>query len=239
MKSASILTRIRLSVPRFDPATKVWTTLPPLPTARSYVGLVPLGGFLYAVGGMNSFGDRIRTVERFNMKGMKWEAVSDMKSARSAPGLTVLGKKIYVVGGSATIKIAGKYSDHGKCVRLRSTERYDPATGAWEILADMAVPRSAFGIAGAARCWPYLSSSITRIEVKWQVEFEGSLNIRSEPKCDAKIVGMMTFGDTFYGSDGEVDGWVKLLNGNWILKESRKGNGALIKQCLNEDSINI
>src|SRR5262245_56616406 len=36
---------------RYDPSTNQWTELPPLPSPRSDLAVVALGGYVYAIGG--------------------------------------------------------------------------------------------------------------------------------------------------------------------------------------------
>lgn len=109
---------------RFDPATKKWTALPPLPEARSSHDVVAIGDRLYVAGGWALQG-----------KGQSWfdtMAVLDLAASplawktmaqpfrRRALMAAAHGGKLHVIGG---------FNDKGQIVREMSI--FDPATEAW------------------------------------------------------------------------------------------------------------
>src|SRR6202048_3385926 len=58
----------------FDPGTGTWTRLAPYPgTALDHTALVPLGGFLYLIGGVSSWPQpSVNTVQRYDPVANAW-----------------------------------------------------------------------------------------------------------------------------------------------------------------------
>jgi hypothetical protein len=133
------------AVARFDPATKVWEALPPLPAARSSHDVVMVGSRLFVLGGWNLRG-RGRSTE--------WPATMDtLDLAAAAPAWTSVpqpfkrralvaaahGDRIYVIGG---------FDEQSRVVR--GMDVYDAARGTWS--AGPALPggpNNGFGPAAA------------------------------------------------------------------------------------------
>ena len=71
----------------YDPKKNVWRSIADLSAKRWKCGLVELGGFLYAVGGMDSpragfWGAPLSTVERYCPRSNMWNTVEPMHEAR-------------------------------------------------------------------------------------------------------------------------------------------------------------
>lgn len=77
------------TVERFDPATCLWETLPPLPTPRMFLQAVVLNGNLYAIGGSDG-AQALRTVERFDEASNSWESFPPMPNRRVFFAVAVL-----------------------------------------------------------------------------------------------------------------------------------------------------
>ena len=94
-----------------------WSTLEPMPTARSGLGVAVVDGKIYAiVSGINY---------EYDPSTNSWTTKTPMPTPRSSFGIAVVENKIYVMGGAN----ASMFTD--------ANEVYDPATDTWEIKASM------------------------------------------------------------------------------------------------------
>ncbi len=113
---------------RFDPGTKAWTTLPPLPTPRSTHDAVVIGDKLYVVGGWAMRGGDSTNAEFledalvFDLSASKpqWEKLPAPPFRRRALAVASLKGKVYVLGG---------LEEDGTVVK--SVAIYDPAARTW------------------------------------------------------------------------------------------------------------
>jgi N-acetylneuraminic acid mutarotase len=134
---------------KFDPETKTWTNLPPLPSSRSTHDAVVVGDRLYVVGGwsMNG-GDAINSefledalVFDLSKEDGSWETLPAPPFQRRALAAASIQGKLYVLGG---------LTEEGKVVK--TVDIYDPATQAWSSGPDLPGDKlegfaaSAFGI---------------------------------------------------------------------------------------------
>jgi hypothetical protein len=110
---------------RFDPKTRRWEALPPLPEPRSSHDVVVIGTKLIVVGGWTLRGERtsvwLDTMEIMDLSATKleWKSVKQPFKRRALIGASYAGK-MYVLGG---------FDEHAKVVRAVSI--YDPGTGSW------------------------------------------------------------------------------------------------------------
>jgi N-acetylneuraminic acid mutarotase len=122
----------------FDPATRRWSTLPPLPKALNHVAMAAVGGEIYSFGGNT---DRLREYAstgeswRFLVKERRWEPVAPLPTPRGGAGTAVVGDRIFVAGGRA-----GDRS-------LDVVESYDTKTGRWSTHAPMPTRRDHLEVA--------------------------------------------------------------------------------------------
>jgi len=115
----------------FDPKKNVWRSIADLSAKRWKCGLVELGGFLYAVGGMDSpragfWGAPLNTVERYCPRTNEWTSVESMHESRFGCAVVAHQGKIYVSGGFGQDKAI-----------LCSVEAYDPEVDKWTKLPHM------------------------------------------------------------------------------------------------------
>lgn len=109
----------------FDPKTRSWEPLPPLPEPRSSHDIVVIGDKLFVVGGWTLKGPEPsvwrNSVEMLDLSAHKleWKTVEQPFKRRALIASPYLGK-MYVLGG---------FDEHGKVVKKVSI--YDPLTGAW------------------------------------------------------------------------------------------------------------
>jgi N-acetylneuraminic acid mutarotase len=119
-----------------------WTTATPLPSGRSHLGVVALGGKIYAVGGQ--FGnDELLTTQKFvhvwdPANPGVWTQLADLPTAIShiASSTFIFGDRIIVAGGETA---------HTKPTDL--VYAYDPAKNEWAAMSKLPAPRFS-GVAG-------------------------------------------------------------------------------------------
>src|SRR5262249_45467434 len=115
----------------FDPGTGDWTRLAPYPgTALDHTALVPLGGFLYLVGGVTAWPQpSVTTVQRYAPASNTWTAVATLPTARAATGAAALNGRLYVAGGLTAAQSVADFTV------------YDPASDGWTTLPSMPTAR--------------------------------------------------------------------------------------------------
>jgi len=116
----------------YDPTTRTWGTVAPLPRAMDHIGAVELGGKIYYVGGLTGYpGTSFGDVYVFDPSTNTFAARASMLPgrARGAAAVAVHQGRIYVAGG---------YHDG---VTVRWFDMYDPATDRWASLPDLPEPR--------------------------------------------------------------------------------------------------
>lgn len=89
----------------YDPATKKWTEIAPLPEARSSFDAAVLGDKIYVVGGWAMKGDgetewhKNAYVLDLSQDKLKWEALPEPPFQRRAMSIAAYDGKIFVLGG--------------------------------------------------------------------------------------------------------------------------------------------
>jgi N-acetylneuraminic acid mutarotase len=119
----------------YDPSTRAWKTVAPLPAALDHVQSVELDGLVYYVGGLLGWPVPVsRFVYVYNPRTDRVTTAAPMLPGRKrgAGGIAVHGGKIYVAGGLH----AG--------VAVPWFDVYDPATDSWATLPDMPDARDHF-----------------------------------------------------------------------------------------------
>jgi N-acetylneuraminic acid mutarotase len=108
-----------------------WSTMTPMPTARSGLGVVAVLGKIYAIGGSNDL-QVLGTTEEYNPATNNWTTRTSMPTPRNGFAIAVYQNKIYVFGGSTGTGPAF----------TANTEVYDPVTNTWEQKRSMSIPRA-------------------------------------------------------------------------------------------------
>ncbi|WP_460070455.1 Kelch repeat-containing protein [Streptomyces sp. YKOK-I1] len=141
---------VTASVETFDPVSRTWTTLASLPTARYALGAAAApcppgqkGTCVYAVGGIDSRGRYLGTVESYNPATRAWSTVASLPVPRGALGVAATtcppgqtGTCVYAVTG---LNNGGALAD---------AESYNPASGFWTTLPS--APTRRYSAAAAA-----------------------------------------------------------------------------------------
>ena len=81
----------------YDPVTNSWTTKPPMPTARTILGVGVLNGHLYALGGYNGRGGT--TLEVYDPVANSWTTTAPLPIPRGG-AVGVVNGVLYAVGGA-------------------------------------------------------------------------------------------------------------------------------------------
>lgn len=108
-----------------------WTSLSPMPTPRGGLGLIVVGGKIYAIGGLTEDNKPVSITEEYNPATNQWTNKMSMPTARSGFAIAVYQGKIYVIGGTV-----------GNNGYVGNNEVYDPVTNTWQTKASMPTPRS-------------------------------------------------------------------------------------------------
>ena len=123
----------------YDPAADAWTRLPPLPTPRNHLGAAVIGGKIHVVGGRIPGDMELTTHEIYDPETRSWTAGPPMPTGRSGIAVVTLRDRLYVFGGETVRRLSRKTFD--------DAERFDPATGHWDILPPMPTARHGLGAA--------------------------------------------------------------------------------------------
>lgn len=123
------------TVERYDIDTDTWSTVAPLPSARSDLAAVAHGGKIYVFGGCAPLGFR-NDVDVYDPVTDTWStAPLNMPTARASMyGAAAKGGTIYVIGG---------WNGSGQ---LTTNEAYDVAADAWSTELAMPSPRAEMGV---------------------------------------------------------------------------------------------
>jgi N-acetylneuraminic acid mutarotase len=87
----------------YDPASRAWTPLAPMPTARGGLAGTAFAGRLFTFGGEGNPVDPngiFAQVEVYDPGSNTWDALPDMLTPRHGMGAAVSGKRIFVPGGA-------------------------------------------------------------------------------------------------------------------------------------------
>jgi len=124
-----ILCFVISTLPMVSAAEDSWTTLEPMPTARSGFGVAVVDGKIYAIGGTN--GSYLNINEVYDPATDTWTIKKSMPTARYGLAIAVYQNKIYVIGGIIGDS-SPSYSGY-----TGVNEVYDPLTDTWEIMESM------------------------------------------------------------------------------------------------------
>jgi N-acetylneuraminic acid mutarotase len=119
-------------IPLVSAVEDTWTTMEPMPTARSGFGVAVVDGKIYAIGGYHS--GYLNITEMYDPVTDTWITKQSMPTARHAFAIAVCQNKIYVIGGEGYVE--------GYPGIIGTTEVYDPSTDTWETKTSMPTSRA-------------------------------------------------------------------------------------------------
>jgi N-acetylneuraminic acid mutarotase len=129
------------SVYEYDPATAVWTSKSPMPTARSGGVTAVIDGKIYVAGGRPPGGHDFAV---YDPRTDTWTKLPDLPTQRNHLAAAAIGGKIYVAGG----RFGGGVGSEMTAV----LEVYDPKANRWERKASMPAPRAGVNGVEARGC---------------------------------------------------------------------------------------
>lgn len=121
------------AVEMFDPMTRKWSSVRPMPSLRSRVGVSVHERKIYAIGGFDGI-HRLSLVEAYDYNLNEWISCAPLQKERSALGAAFLHGRLYVCGGYDGI------------TSLSTVEVYNPDTNQWNWGPAMSKQRSAAGV---------------------------------------------------------------------------------------------
>ena len=131
------------SVERFDPSSRSWSAVTPLPEPRSSHDACVVGDHLYVIGGWHLHGDDegdwhdTAWVADLSAESIEWKALPTVPFNRRAVAVQALGSRVAVIGGMDEVDGA-----------VEDVSIYDPATETWS--NGPSVTGSGFGFAAVA-----------------------------------------------------------------------------------------
>ena len=108
--------------------------IPPMPTARGYLGAALLNGTVYALGGTQDGFASLNTVEAVNASaaGSSWRSVAPLQTARSDFAAVSLNGKVYAIGGTTAVS-----TSTFTVTSTPTVEVYDPVSNTWSYAAPL------------------------------------------------------------------------------------------------------
>jgi N-acetylneuraminic acid mutarotase len=126
----SILCLVLSTLPLVRAAEDYWTTMEPMPTARSGLGVAVVKDKIYAIGGVQN-----DVNEEYDIGKNTWTTKTSMPTARGDFAIAVFQDKIYTFGG---LTRSGQFTTELTDVN----EVYDPATDTWTTKTSMPIPKA-------------------------------------------------------------------------------------------------
>jgi N-acetylneuraminic acid mutarotase len=192
-------------------AEDFWTSLEPMPTARSGLGVAVVDGKIYAIGGSN--GSYLNVNEMYDPVTDTWTTKAPMPIARKEFGIAVVKNKIYVIGG---ILLNNS--------RTGLNQVYDPLTDTWENRTPMPTPRNGLCAnvvddkiylmgGGLDRSHPFLNPPSNKNEVY-------------DPETDTWITKALIPQErrSIYYASTVLDNKIYIFGGNYDLLSGSTGN---------------
>jgi len=104
-------------------------------TRRQFTGCSVPGGDIYAVGGFQNNTTMLNSVETYHTDTNIWTCLTNPMSQENVGGAAVCSGSgdVYVIGGAS--------ADPGDPDYRRHVEKYDPASGMWETMAELNLQR--------------------------------------------------------------------------------------------------
>jgi N-acetylneuraminic acid mutarotase len=100
----------------YNPQTKHWSTLPPLPTSSGFLAAASLNGQIYAIGGEDTAGDNLAKVESYSPGSGSWKTDAPLPAAKAGDHAAVGGGgRVYALDAKGGLEI------------------YDPTTNSWTL----------------------------------------------------------------------------------------------------------
>ncbi len=127
-----------LILPACSQKRSKWVSLAPLRSPRQEMGVVAVGGKIYAVGGLDKEGQGLRTVEVYHPDANRWSFVQALPLPLHHAAAADVEGVLYLVGGfeGSSFEFA-----------TNLVWAYYPASGQWRLRAPMPTRRGALAVA--------------------------------------------------------------------------------------------
>ena len=125
------LLEVTASCHRYDPTTNDWKNAGRLQTPRSELAVVVLNNVIYAIGGADSDGNSLNSMEFYNAEDDRWYYTAAMNDARVGLAAATHRGEVVVLGGMLGLQ---------EGYLLDSIESYNPATDRWTIKSPFPIP---------------------------------------------------------------------------------------------------
>jgi N-acetylneuraminic acid mutarotase len=123
------------TVEQYNPATNTWSTLMPMPTARTALAAAA-GAHVYAVGGYDKHATDLGTLEQYDPPTNTWATLMPMPTPRHYLGAAAFNGNVYALGG-----VSGTF--------LATFERFNVASNTWATLTSMPTAREGLAVVAA------------------------------------------------------------------------------------------
>lgn len=122
----------------YNPVANTWTTVGPMSTARNYqAGTILANGSVLVAGGQDENGVTLASAEIYNPTTQTWTLTGSMTTPRYLHSASLLPNgEVLVAGGWPTTCCTGSQYP------LTSSELWNPATGTWTAIGNMANPHA-------------------------------------------------------------------------------------------------
>uniref|UniRef100_A0A8C7XLN6 Kelch-like family member 8 n=1 Tax=Oryzias sinensis TaxID=183150 RepID=A0A8C7XLN6_9TELE len=131
-----------------------WFFGPEMNSRRRHVGVISVGGKVYAVGGHDG-NEHLGNMEMFDPLTNKWMMKASMNTKRRGIALAALGGPIYAIGGL----------DDNSC--FNDVERYDIECDGWSAVAPMNTPR---GVSKLNGCLYVVGERNVKTSDVWEIK---------------------------------------------------------------------
>ena len=186
---------------------KAWKTLANMKTPRYNFGLAYFNNKIYALGGITSGRDRIKSVESFDGMSSTWNTENaSMSVERASFGVAVLNDKMYAIGGEGAATSV-----------LRSVESFDgrkwkqePMMSQKRHMHSVCIFQNKIYVAGGTSA---VDASNTLNRLSSAEVFDGSSWQNIAPMSSARVShSMVALSGKLYGIGGFVDEWTAARN---------------------------
>jgi N-acetylneuraminic acid mutarotase len=148
-----------------------WEVLPALETPRQEVAAAWVGDALFVVGGFDTRGQTLGTVERWSPGDPAWRPAAPLLVPVNHPAAAVVAGELVVVGGYAGPFLANATD---------TVQIYDPQADAWRIAAPLPTPRGALAAVALSDGLIALGGARDGVSVADVARYDASLDAWSE-----------------------------------------------------------
>jgi N-acetylneuraminic acid mutarotase/Tfp pilus assembly protein PilX len=185
--------------PPFTPQS--WSTMAPMPTARTNHMVATVNNKIYTIGGYNPVGGFFNTVEEYDPATNTWATKAPMPTTRSDAAAAVVNGKIYVIGGTSNGTVA-----------LKTNEMFDPSSNTWTTKANMTTARKFLSATAAANNKIYaMGGTTTTTALKNNEEYDPSTNTWAT-KAIMPTARMYLSTQTVNGKIYAIGGWTGAIS---------------------------